>query len=126
MNITFYNHDGQPIPFEEWAVLFEQFNYRLLQQTTVGAYRVSTVWVGIDQGFGLTESPLIFETMVFAETDFHSRELGLPELEGMSRRYTTAEEAQQGHNETVLQLNATAKSLDDILNEEHSSERDEG
>ena len=55
---------------------------------------VSTVWLGLDHGYGRSEQPIIYETMVF--------------VRGMSdeycQRYTTAELALAGHQLVVSQL----------------------
>lgn len=53
--------------------------------TPFGA-RVSTVWLGLDHGFG-NAKPLIFETMVF---DRHGHDV-------YQARYSTEEEARIGH-----------------------------
>lgn len=57
------------------------------------AVDVSTVWLGIDHGFGLTEKPIIFESMVF----------GGP-LDETCRRYCTRDEAIAGHGELVAEI----------------------
>lgn len=60
-----FDFDGNPIPLWEWVVLFAD-NDRHVAVTPVGEdVEVSTVWMGIDYGFGRTESPLIYETMIF-------------------------------------------------------------
>ena len=48
---------------------------------------VSTVFLGMDHGFGLTDIPLLFETMVFGEG------VGCE----IQERYSTYQEAEEGH-----------------------------
>jgi hypothetical protein len=56
--------------------------------------RVSTVWLGVDYGFGLGQTPpVIFETMIFG---------GL--LDGFLTRYCTPAEAARGHREIVREV----------------------
>lgn len=44
---------------------FAQEPYKRVGLDEFGPYTVSTVWLGIDHGFGRGALPLIFETMVF-------------------------------------------------------------
>uniref|UniRef100_A0A6M3JHR5 Uncharacterized protein n=1 Tax=viral metagenome TaxID=1070528 RepID=A0A6M3JHR5_9ZZZZ len=55
----------------------------------VGDVQVSTVFLGLDHGFGYSP-PLLFETMVF----------GGP-LDQEQDRYTTWEQAEEGHKDMV-------------------------
>jgi hypothetical protein len=55
---------------------------------------VSTIFLGLDHGFGLTARPLLFETMVFDA----SGEITT------CHRYATRAEAQDGHHACVGQL----------------------
>lgn len=80
----------------EWADKFDttdrQVAYTLVHvgdhvEDPIG---VSTVFLGIDHGFGQPGLPVLFETMVFG---------GL--LDGYSQRWTTWEEAQVMHNKIV-------------------------
>lgn len=57
--------DGrQPVPASlmEWAEWFER-SERHVAKTQIGEATVSTVFLGIDHGFG--GEPLLFETMIF-------------------------------------------------------------
>jgi hypothetical protein len=62
---------------------------RIVKQEMVGNYFVSTVFLGLDHGFG--GGPLWFETMVF---------LGAG-TEDFSERYETWDEAVAGHERAV-------------------------
>jgi hypothetical protein len=64
-----------PIPCEDlltWGRwLEEHFQERIVQQDTVGAYWVSTVFIGLDHNFSDSGPPLLFETMVFKRGTRH-------------------------------------------------------
>ncbi len=53
---------------------------------------VSTVFLGIDHGFGMWDYPILWETMIF----------GLPDNEDYQERYTSAEDAIIGHHSAVM------------------------
>lgn len=93
-----YDRLGNPITFEQWACAKATKagidDYCRVAQDTIGPYWVSTVWMGIDQGFG-NGPPIIFETMVFAVEFFSGID---------TRRYSTEEEAIAGHREVVEQV----------------------
>ena len=108
----FYDRAGQPIDAQEWARLFEDDSQEV-GNTIVGAYRVSTVWIGIDHSWG-AGPPLIFETMVFGPESSGGFDLDC-------RRYSTEDEARAGHDEMVTLVRATTASLHDITEaEEHN------
>jgi hypothetical protein len=69
--------------FIEWAIQFEKQN-RVVKQTQIQDVRVSTVFLGLDYGYG--GQPLLFETMIFGG-----------ENDGYCDRYATWEEAEEGH-----------------------------
>lgn len=82
----YYDFDAAPITREEWTELFGDFNGRVVAKSKLpSGVEVSTVWVGIDHGFG-DGPPLIYETMIF----------GGP-LDEETLRHTTREEALAGH-----------------------------
>lgn len=72
-----------------WARWFED-NGRLVQATKKGEVRVSTVFLGIDHGFGISAKPILFETMVFGGKH-----------DGRQVRYCTWGEAVKGHKAMV-------------------------
>lgn len=55
---------------------------------------VSTVFLAVDHGWGLSDTPLLFETMIFAE--------GGPLLEEYCERYSTYDEARFGHQRALI------------------------
>jgi hypothetical protein len=68
---------------------------------------VSTVWLGIDYGFGPTPQPLIFETMVFPSGSFD---------DVYCQRYGTEADARAGHDaitERVRAVGVAAFTMDD-------------
>ncbi len=87
---TYYDRVGNPISYGEWSELAN--GDRRVSKTTGDAYRVSTVYVGLEYGDNDKGRPLIYETMVFPN---NSRS------EVDCRRYATREEAEAGHSELV-------------------------
>jgi len=90
--IKYYDKDGNKINLGEYAELLTDNEYKIIKQEPIGEYFVSTVWLGIDLGYGMGR-PIIFETMVFnSKTDL---------TEQYQDRYSTQEEALKGHEEAV-------------------------
>lgn len=98
-----YDRDGAPIDMLTFDRLLRDGGYRIVEQTDVGPFWISTVWLGIDYRFGGHGAPLIFETMVFGNDD------GAHDLsfDFDCRRYSTEAEARDGHAATVLLVQAT-------------------
>jgi hypothetical protein len=69
--VTLYfvlDDDGEPMPVADvaaWAQWSGELANRLVAQTTVGEYRVSTVFLGLVHGFDRQGKPVLWETMVF-------------------------------------------------------------
>ena len=74
----------------EWAHWFETAD-RCVKLTVQGDVWVSTVFLGLDHGWG-EGPPVVFETMVFNP--------GSSDME----RYCTWEEAEEGHDRMVMQV----------------------
>lgn len=70
---------------------------RVVKKTPIGGMEVSTVFLGLDHGFN-SEKPVLWETMIFGE--------GRGEDWEFQWRYTSHEEAIQGHNDVVRKLEA--------------------
>jgi hypothetical protein len=89
----FFDWNGRPISRDGWLDLRRRGIHVAL--TDFGRRgRVSTVWLGLDYGFGLGGTPpVIFESMVFG---------GL--LDGFLVRYCTPAEAARGHREMVREV----------------------
>ena len=92
-----YDKAGNLISDEEWGRLHEQYDYRVIEKTPMvlgdSPIEVSTVWMGIDYGFGREGPPVIFETMCFGGSH-----------DGDCVRYHTEEQAREGHMRIVQAL----------------------
>ncbi len=90
VSIPYFNRKGEEITMDEWATLFEDKEYKVVRKTTVRKSEVSTVWLGSDHGYGMSDKPIIFETMVFG---------GI--WDQFEQRYTTEKLAVLGHDTIV-------------------------
>jgi hypothetical protein len=91
----YYTRQGQPIDMLTWARLFEDPEYKIIEQTQITEeVRVSTVWLGLNHNWFPGELR-IFETMVFGG-----------EHDLWQARYATEEAAREGHADTVGWLTA--------------------
>lgn len=91
MRYFFYDRKGREIDINEWGALKRNPGYSTIKQTVFpNGMWVSTVWLGMDLGWD-QGPPLIFETMVFPSKG------NFTEID--SKRYTTEEEAVEGHEE---------------------------
>lgn len=94
-----YDRKGVEICFCEWNEIkrWEHENkdrcYTTLAYESMDECDVSTVWLGNDHQFG-DGPPLIFETMIFAADEDS-------ELSEWQNRYSTEEEAFEGHKKVV-------------------------
>jgi hypothetical protein len=89
---------GIPVPELDpvkWAESWRT-TQRHVAITEIKDARVSTVFLGLDHGFG-DGLPILWETMVFGG-----------KLDGLQQRYSTQEEAERGHNEIVGRLTRAA------------------
>lgn len=95
----YYDRQGKPISIEEWGARFGDLEYKIVVQHWVRGWKVSTVWLGLDHGFGFGPVPLIFETMVFPPGD----EAGGHSISSDEYcvRYPTEEAAQAGHDQAL-------------------------
>lgn len=103
--VRYYMMDGEgnvsPINDpSEWGFWFERADTQV-DRTQVGNYVVSTVFLGLDHGFGVSEQPILFETLVFEMDD--NGEIGNA-LEHTMCRYCTRDEALAGHAEAVQMM----------------------
>jgi len=89
------NHEIVPATMRAWSMMFGDESRRRVAVTddVDKMVRVSTVFLGIDHGHGMTDQPILFETMVF----------GGP-LDGEMDRYATWDEAIAGHAAMVEQV----------------------
>lgn len=93
--------DGNPIlepDIFKWARWMEK-GKRVIAQTHVGHYMVSTVFLGLDYSFS-GGTPILFESMVFDERKKRGED---EQDDGMFNRYHTRQEAITGHM-TIVEL----------------------
>jgi len=96
--------DGKtPVPVEmtdegmqKYGEWYEDFSHRIVANTAVGELRVSTVFLGIDHGFGIGK-PVLWETMIFPKDSL--REL-------YQDRYTSHDDAVKGHEAAIAYAEA--------------------
>lgn len=92
--MLYYDKAGKPLTLREWAVLFEDMEYRRIgyDEFANGAH-VSTVWLGLDHNWFPGGPPLIFKSMVF--DGVHDQEM---------IRYSTEVQAIQGHDQLCARV----------------------
>ena len=96
----YYDRQGFPIEFLEWALEMEKRTHVLVQsrhKERGREFQLSTVWLGLDHNWR-EGRPLIFETMVFDRrpakfNDVHADRDGVEQM-----RWSTEEEALAGHD----------------------------
>jgi hypothetical protein len=60
----YFDREGQPLELMQWALTFEDRSYRVVCQTRLSDYFISTVWIGLTNSFnGLPVGT--FETAIF-------------------------------------------------------------
>lgn len=93
-----FDREGRPISMRDYVRLLEwnEGAYKRIEETTIGSYWVSTVWLGLNHAFD-EGPPMIFETMVFPQEDGVISDWADLEV----ARYTTESEARVGHAEMV-------------------------
>lgn len=76
---------------EKFIEMFEKKDSRIVAKDEVGKYHVSTVFLGLDHNYSRIGEPIVFETMIFGEGP----------CDGYQSRYSTYEQAEQGHKEAL-------------------------
>jgi hypothetical protein len=103
----YYDWDGLPMMFWEWAFKGEYLN-KHVGDDIINGWCVSTIWLGINHNFFFKEPPIIFETMIFKEDEnwpYHE------DLEGYQERYSTYEEALKGHEKACEEIKNTTQEI---------------
>lgn len=99
-----YILDGKnPVPCDdilEWGKWYENAKRSIANTMVTPDIRVSTVFLGIDHNFGTSGTPVLFETMIF----------GGPH-DQYTERYTTWDDAINGHYEAVMLATMPAKGV---------------
>jgi hypothetical protein len=98
----YYDRKGEPLDVHHWADLFGDDGYRTIAQHWARGWMISTIWLGLDHGFGHGHMPLIFETMIFPPGDAASKDGAW--AEEYQERYSTEEAAHAGHDRAIAWL----------------------
>jgi hypothetical protein len=113
-----YDRSVQPISLRQWGILHDREAYRVLANDYLdeGNIWISTVWLGLDHNWE-GGAPLIFETMSFVHMtpdqlderrrvwrEMNLRERDFPWNDLDCERYSTEEEARDGHRQMVDSL----------------------
>jgi hypothetical protein len=110
MTDLYYRRDGSthndPI---EFAMMLADADLRRVALTDVDGVRVSTIFLGIDHGWGLTPHPILFETMVFGGPLSESQE-----------RWTNEVAALAGHDQWVERVRDSLTSSENARLSEES------
>lgn len=86
-----FDKEGKPISYVDWVCLTETPDYKRVAWTELpGGGFISTVWLGLDHGFGCGRR-IIFETM--SGPDWERQE-----------RYSTIKDALEGHEQMVAEV----------------------
>lgn len=85
------NHTVEPCTLEQWSAMLKDAAARTVGRTELSAVVVSTVFLGMDHGWG-QGPPILFETMVFQRGPNGSVGTDLA-----CERYATWAEAEAGH-----------------------------
>ena len=100
----YFDRMGNPISIDKYIILScNPYNYKIVKQEKFGDYKISTVWLGNDHNFYQDGLPIIFETMIFKNTDTDR-----PWCDIYMDRYSTEEEALRGH-EIAVEIAKTGK-----------------
>jgi len=89
-----YDIDGNQLTVMEWSLYRATLGSVHLGDTTLGDYRISTVYIGLDMSL-MGGRPLIFETMIFCPDEEYSYWMD---------RYSTKQEALVGHDNAVKMI----------------------
>jgi hypothetical protein len=88
--------NGEPVQTDDvrlFGEFFADFDRRLMARDEIEGVTVSTVFLGVDHGYGHSERPLLFETMIFGGPD-----------DGDMWRYESRQAALDGHRFVVEQV----------------------
>lgn len=110
----YYDRQGKPYKSKgikavlQWGKDFEDAKKKIVKQTTLkNGLFISTVWLGMDHNLGMSNKPLIFETMVFDTNRKETYKLGKIQHTTIGEdldqeRYSTEDQAVEGHKKMVL------------------------
>lgn len=90
--------EGNPVPEDDltkWGEWFESIgDGRRVERTCIGDVEISTVFLGLDHGYG-SGPPMLYETMIFGG-----------EHDSYQERCSTKEQAQAMHKRAVERVQA--------------------
>lgn len=97
--IRWFDRDGEPLwDLMETERLLNDIEYkRVAWDPLPKGGHLSTVWLGLDHSHSSTGRPIIFETMALPRDAY-----------GVSARYSTLREAQEGHALILAELTKRA------------------
>ena len=105
------NAEGEPEPATDPFAFMDVIHdpRRHVERTTIGdGVVVSTVFLHIDHSFGLSDRPVLWETMVFDERPRVERVAGgirrQPNFDGHTCRYSSRDDAIAGHKRIVAMV----------------------
>jgi hypothetical protein len=100
--------DRRPFPIEDvvaWGTWFETADRHVARDVDERTgWRVSTVFLGIDHGYGVSGPPLLFETMIFKPDHPQQPRVFVAHWDTQFRRYATWAEAEAGHRAIVAEF----------------------
>jgi hypothetical protein len=106
--VPYYDRTGAQIVYDDWVAKLDDPAYRIVAQTVVGDYWVSTIWLGQNHRHLGEQPPWIFESQVLrqpggdvSQTDFTPMEY---------RRYLTEQDALDGHADLCTKAGLTPSS----------------
>lgn len=90
----------------EWAEWFERTSKRgnkerIVKQETIGAYKVSTVFLGLDHNFTGKGESLLYETMIFDKEYFENEGKGKNDIYARCSTWGKAEKQHQKAVESI-------------------------
>lgn len=98
------NHDPVKATLMQWAQWVEVFENKIVEQTEIEGYMISTVFLGLDHNWSGQGPPILFETMVFRAADWHEPDKDKRRLVDQDmNRYATWDEAKKGHRRFIWQ-----------------------
>ncbi len=99
----------------KWAKWFETGDRRVAFDSISKDIKISTVFLAIDNNFGFSKRPALFETLVYKPMGAALHEIDM-------KRYPTWEEAERGHQMFVMKYSKD-KAVDAEIVKEGKNER---
>ncbi len=97
------DENNQPVEVEdilEWARLISDDKKKRVDYTKIGNVTISTVFLGLDHGWGREHIPILFETMIFGGR-----------LDNYQNRYETYDQAVEGHKNAIAMVIGNGKMI---------------